>query len=82
MASAPKSASKDPAATDTGLFRCAQCGSFLDTQDELRKHQESADHHDNTDQQELDQAAGEGMSGDSGGYDQLDGSRYPDEKRN
>jgi hypothetical protein len=81
MASAPRWAQKDPAATDTGLFRCGRCGSLFDSQDELRKHEKSAKHQKNFDQQELDQAAGEGMIGDQGEYDQLDGTRYPEVKK-
>jgi len=78
MSSAPKQIRKDPAATETGLFRCTECGTLFNSEEELREHEESLGHHDKTDQRELDEAANEGMTGD---YDQLDGTKYPDEKR-
>ncbi len=78
MSSARKPIRKDPAATDTGLFRCAECGALFSSLDELSEHLESTNHGDPSDQQELDQAAGEGMTGE---YDQLDGPRYQEEKR-
>jgi hypothetical protein len=78
MSSAPKQVRKDPAATDTGLFRCTECGTLFSTEDELREHEETFDHHNDSDQQELDDASNEDMTGE---YDQLDGTRYPDEKR-
>lgn len=78
MASAHKAIHKDPAATDTGIFRCTECGALFSSEDELREHEESFDHRASSDQQELDDAANEGMTGE---YDQLDGTLYPDTRK-
>jgi hypothetical protein len=82
MSSTPKPAleqiRRDPAATDTGLFRCSECGTLFSSEDELREHEAAYGHPENSDQQEMDGAANEGMIGD---YDQLDGTKYPDSRR-
>jgi hypothetical protein len=76
MASAPRPARNEPETQD--VFRCAKCGAIFDTQDELREHQESNNHVENNDQSDTEQNDADGASEE---YDQLDGSRYPDDTR-
>ena len=76
MASAPKPAHNEP--ETKGAFRCAKCGAIFDTQDELREHQESNNHQEEGDSEDLDNNSANGNSGE---HDQLDGSRFPEDTR-
>jgi hypothetical protein len=76
MASAPRPVRND--AAKTGLFRCTQCDAIFNTEEELRDHEELTNHQVNTDEQDRDRAAAEGLDGE---FDQTDGPRYGNEKQ-
>jgi hypothetical protein len=80
MASAPRPVRNEAteAETETGLFRCVQCGAIFNTEAELRDHEEATNHRVATDEEDLDRAAGEGLGGD---FDQIDGPRYDEHKK-